>query len=216
MVYSSTPLHAASYFGMSEIISLLLSHPKIDPNADGASRRTPFLLACWQNHPHVVAVMVEDGRVDLNKPDDHFHTPIWWAASNGFLECIEYMLASYRCVDLSSLKGDVPLEKNIKTLIDSFKAKPIETRITLRKQLGYADGDACKAFVLSVLLCDGYFSLRRPNADHNRFFEILIKLPIEMQMVICNRLYGVNKSLIFGKAVNQELTSMIAKGELTQ
>jgi len=58
-----------------------------------------------------------------------------------------------------------------------------------------------------VFLCDGYFDLvqqeNKEGADHDiayqtttRFFKFTKRLPMELQMVLCNRVFGLSRDVI--------------------
>jgi len=56
------------------------------------------------------------------------------------------------------------------------------------------DADATKVFVMVVLHCDHYFSLKNEadvqsslEKDGIQFFHLLKRFPLDIQMVICNR-----------------------------
>jgi hypothetical protein len=58
-------------------------------------------------------------------------------------------------------------------------------------------------FALVVFHCDEYLMIKKSDADDNvdekarkRFFLIAKQLPIELQMVLCNRSCGVAKDII--------------------
>jgi len=87
-----------------------------------------------------------------------------------------------------------------------------------------------------VLLCDGYFSLLAESGGNNqlmsegssfgqlnsmengrkarKFFEIMGKLPMDLQMVICNRIYDLQETIIRPRLVNTALKLMISDGAL--
>ena len=67
-----TALHMACHLGHADIVELLLSHfPNIDPNIGDNSNRTPLLLACQGGHIKVAKILVDDDRVDINRPDEN-------------------------------------------------------------------------------------------------------------------------------------------------
>jgi hypothetical protein len=59
--------------------------------------------------------------------------------------------------------------------------------------LGFVLPFAERVFYLLTMICDGYLSIKSNN---NRFFEIACKLPVDLQMVLCNRLYHSPRDII--------------------
>ena len=67
-----------------------------------------------------------------------------------------------------------------------------------------------------MLFTDEYLRFDESGIDlqARRYFMILLKLPMELQMAICNRLFGINKAFISAKLINLELKWMIKNREL--
>lgn len=73
--------------------------------------------------------------------------------------------------------------------------------------LSYKDKYSAEVFALAVLHCDDYLALKSAeqtgnNENHQiaaRFFQVASRLPMELQMVLCNRLYGLERTLIPAK-----------------
>lgn len=61
-----------------------------------------------------------------------------------------------------------------------------------------------------VLLCDGYLKLLGDDSSPaHRFFKMAARLPMELQMVVCNRAYGSPKDSINSTQFNQGLKSVL-------
>ena len=72
---------------------------------------------------------------------------------------------------------------------------------------------AGKLFALTVFLCDGYLQFRTSRGNEaeaaaetaatvmpqERFFRIALVLPMDLQMLLCNRTFGLGGSIIFKK-----------------
>ena len=70
-------------------------------------------------------------------------------------------------------------------------------------KLGLLDLLAAEAFALTVFLCDDLFHLN-PIASNQaaaafRFFTIVKRMPMELQMVLCRRVVGSAKNSILRK-----------------
>jgi len=101
-------------------------------------------------------------------------------------------------LDYTRKKQNGPL---IATLIDSFDADPDATRRQLRELPELRNSFISDLFALVVFLCDGLLvvsigsssSTLPPSTTSKktaRFFQIAHCLPMELQMLLCNRVYG--------------------------
>jgi len=99
------------------------------------------------------------------------------------------------------------------SLLEAYQTQPFETVKKLRSKL--QEYDSVSIFVLVVLLADDYYSLKlKTDENHNaiRFFNMMLKLPMDLQMVICNRLFELPKNVIQAKLVNLALKLMLTDG----
>jgi len=60
---------------------------------------------------------------------------------------------------------------------------------------------AARTFSLIVFVCDGYLRLKnRPDQEKtNRFMRMAFRLPMELQMMLCNILFDYGKDVILTK-----------------
>jgi len=72
-------------------------------------------------------------------------------------------------------------------LLTEYHSRSPECRATLRSELGLTTGDIAADFACAVLLSDGFLRLRLQDTDSARFWMIMIKLPMELQMILCHR-----------------------------
>ena len=84
------------------------------------------------------------------------------------------------------------------SLLERFKVDPTQTRHEICVKLGVLDELAAELFALVVFLCDDLLQLK-PASDSaaqasstvvSRFFAIASKLPMELQMLLCHRVFG--------------------------
>jgi len=213
--YQWTPLHAASLYGHAEIVKLLLAHRSINVNSKSSDGQTPFLFAFLYGRVSVVRVLLKDPRVDVTLEDNDRCTPLWYASRDGRHEVIEWLIASGRDLgDINGKKGkhrdgreytalEIARERNYTeavSLLERFVANPALTRHEVRVKLGMLDELAAEVFALTVFLCDDLLQLK-PAADTGalRFFTIAVKLPMELQMILCHRVVGSTKQNILRK-----------------
>ena len=91
-----TALHAASWKGHTELVTLLLAHPAIHVNAKTKYGQTPLSIACENGEVSVVQVLLKDPRVDVTLDDLGGRTALWNASCHGQYDVIEWLMASGR------------------------------------------------------------------------------------------------------------------------
>ena len=97
--------------------------------------------------------------------------------------------------DVGSMVGGIFVKKANIGIIKSYLATlpGITVKETLRET------KAADVFAQTIFLCDDYltfFKPKQPKSKEQRFFEIAMRLPLELQMVLCNKLFGIAKDLI--------------------
>ncbi|KAL6918298.1 hypothetical protein FSST1_009793 [Fusarium sambucinum] len=85
-------LHLAAYFGMTEAVTILLSHSKNSKLTD-ALARTPLTWAAMNNSTAVVKVLLKN-RADADCRDITFRSPLSMAAENGHEFVVSLLLAT--------------------------------------------------------------------------------------------------------------------------
>ena len=96
----------------------------------------PFYVACANGQTEVVKHMIQDQRVDVNKPDKDNRTPIWRASNNNHTQVVQAILQSGRYINLDTkYQNKTPLErarqdgyKEIVNLIENYMKNPVDTR----------------------------------------------------------------------------------------
>ena len=206
----------ASEHGHAEVVKLLLAHPGINVNVQDSNRFTPLVFGCVYGRVSVVKLLLKDPRVDVVVSDMMGCPPLWWAAAEGHLEVIEWFLASGRDFDVNQAGRDwkngvrstpiqVATQKELEdgvTLLKRFTANPAMTRHELRVRL-VPEELAAELFALTVFLCDDLLCLKTPTkvtaTAASRFFDVVKRLPMELQMVLCRRVFGSAKDSVLSK-----------------
>ena len=87
------PLFQACWYGLTEVVKLLLKHPNIDVNQtsylDG-ERITPLGLACEKGHTEVVALLLEHSNIEVNPKWNK--TPLYRACFKGHINVVTALL----------------------------------------------------------------------------------------------------------------------------
>ena len=195
----------------SAVIPLLLAHPDIDVNVKTRDGSTPFCVACLHGNTSCVREMLKDSRVNVNEPDIGGSTTLWCAAFCGHIEVIKWWIASGREMDLGT-PGDIGKtdaigmskkygKAKVVTLLERFKSDTAQTRHAMRVKLGWYDEVAAEMFALVVFVSDGLLQVNdtATPTPAARFFSIVTRLPLELQMVLCFRQVGSPKEIIQGE-----------------
>ena len=119
------PLILAAVRGDEDLVRILLSFPKTEPNATNPRKRgqnTALHEACWRGHHRVVKVLLSDPRINCNSGNRKGYTPLVLAALKGHQPTVTALLSDDRvlrtvpeAVALGTLDADVKTWKAIKT-----------------------------------------------------------------------------------------------------
>ncbi|KAK0432017.1 hypothetical protein EV421DRAFT_1851153 [Armillaria borealis] len=87
-------LLTAVHRGDLGMVKLLLDRDNVDPNARSpSSKQTPLLYAVEeQDHTHIVEMLLQSGRVDVNSKDRNGWTPLMMAVRRGIIMTAEALL----------------------------------------------------------------------------------------------------------------------------
>jgi hypothetical protein len=227
-----TPLHMACFNGDHEIAQLLLRHPQMDVNQVDNTKSSPLQLACSAGKINVAKLLLKDYRVNISLADWNDFTPLWISSHYGRLEVIRWMIALRARefgAELETKAGVgkemlTPIESarragniEVVSLLERFKEDPSSTTHDIRLDLGLPDSQAAELFATLVFYSDEYLRVKNPeyfdsNQRHAvRLFNIAVKLPMELQMVLCYRLFGSRKQNIPSAASEGEFKSLTRK-----
>ena len=79
--------------------------------------------------------------------------------------------------------------------------------------------EIARSFLCIVMLTDGYFSLKQKLNQHKtdskirQFYGITVQLPMELQMVICNRIFGFHADLISVSIIDKGLREIVGENK---
>ena len=204
-----SPFFFACQNGHKEVVSLLLADMRINVNQLNDKRCTPLWIASHNGHlPAVQRILASERDVDT-KAKSLTGGASWTnmtAAEAGHFQTrrARYQGESDKEYDTSTQNG--PLNA---ALIDSFDRDPVVTRQQLRELPELRDFFISDLFALVIFLCEDLLVFRgeatTPSSlstiPHKavRFFQIVQCLPMELQMVLCNHVFGAGKDHVLTK-----------------
>jgi hypothetical protein len=85
-----------------------------------------------------------------------------------------------------------------KKIMDEYEIYPSNVVERLRKKFRLNERGISDLFSLVVFLCDGLLQLSPQKNDPkiHRFFKIASQLPLELQSILCCRVFGSRKTFI--------------------
>ena len=206
----STALRQACADGQDPIAAILLAHPDIDVNLKNRDGYTPLYSATYCGRTACVRLLLKDPRVMPNEPNALGFLPVHRAVFYRHDDIIKWWIASGREMDLGK-PGDVEKtdaigraknggKTDVVTLLERFKENPVETRHAMRVDLGLLDELAAEMFALVVFVSDGLLQSNSTTpSPAARYFSIASQLPLDLQMVLCNRVFGSPKDFVLSR-----------------
>lgn len=213
--FQETILSFAIRTGKKELRELLLARPDIDVNKRDKEGRTPFYDVCRAGDLESVTRLLKDKRVDIEIPKTNNQTPFWIACYNSRLEIIMTLLLNtnvklvpFRGMDRSNKK-----ESRMGKLLEQFERDHDMAQRNLRKKKGVLcdQYNIAQLLLLTILVSSGYFIVRtgKRHRQLRRFFGVATKLPLELQTILCNRVYNSENFFILSGSIELELRVLL-------
>jgi hypothetical protein len=219
----------ACVYKRTEAVRLLLGRPDLNVNVTEADEETGFLHACKRGYVQIGRMLLDDPRTDLNRRDIYGYSPFACAVRSS-PELVLWWVASGRWADLGGGEGvnaDAVLVAQRSTLGATKRlhglmvllrdGRPEEAKRLARWQLGLDDTAAARFFSPVVFLSDGLLGITRtggPASRAQRFFAIMVRLPMELQMIIANRVAGSGRDNISGHSREMGLRELAGASPL--
>ena len=213
----TSPFEMACEKGNCKIVDMLLKDQRILVNEQNNNGLTPLHIACATGNYNIVDTLLKDPRITLNETRDDKLSPLDIACISsvpGNIKVVERILCDRRNIMPRVLLENKPLIKintikiakffgymNIVNLFEEFIADKYNTTYKLRKKLKLLHENVAEILLIVRFFCNGYFKLFGKYSKSHKFFNILYKLPIELQMVICNRLYELTTDFVNSKSM---------------
>jgi hypothetical protein len=182
----TTPLYIACQEGKLEVVKALFTSSKLDKKQpcsfDEDNAFSPFHIACIKNHEHIIQYYLTqtlEQKTELLDETD-----------------IDTILKDIAPDMLIKITSSVEDKK------DYIFKSPLGHTINLSNIAARAKSELYQrytsdAFASTVLLCDLFLRLKDDNAivsenmkNAKRVYKITEKLPMELQMLLWNRIYG--------------------------
>ena len=190
-----TPFGVAHMHGGKEVMKVLLEDSRVDINTPDRDGCSTFWWASYHGEMRAIKLMIASEKdIDLDAEgvlDHKTYTPVKIAKWNKHAEVV--------------------------SLLSRFSENQSQVRFEVCRELGLSYSFASQLFATTVFLCDDYFILKSDNrsggerlsgkmrlrrikpgvsSDTERFFRIIVRLPIELQMMLSFRVYGSSKENI--------------------
>ena len=115
----------------------------------------------------------------------------------------------------------VQCKSNVVLLLTRATQNLSQTRLGLQVEFGLTDGLVADLFAAVVFLCDDLLRVKpqahlttrlfpSTNALSRRFFNIAVRLPMELQMILCHRAYDSHKENVLIKDSEAAFRSLAA------
>jgi ankyrin repeat protein len=200
---ASTLLHIACFFHLNDAIKHLIT--KIDINARDRFSLTPLMEFCRcdsivDNQDYnidILKLLLCNPNIDLNVEDERLHTVLYFVADNRNREVLKYVIAAgaYRYDKTNLHLVADPFEIQGYKLIKMYLDTP-----SLLHDYKVEVDRISKVYTSVVLLNEGYYRLNTSQVNKtSRFYAIASQLPLDVQMVLCYRLFNSTKQNIADK-----------------
>lgn len=207
-----TPLQIACQMGEPRIVAFLLKQTDAHPNYRDMEGATPLLTVFYNSYHRqreCFKALLSDPRCNLKNVDgDGTHIIQLCLDTIESDECLKCVIA----LRGHKLKVNTPIQPDNEPatdlsgcdLLDEFEAAPLATQFRMKICIGEEEAIPAYAFACTVFISDDFLKIRHrqfTRATHGaseaaRFFQIACKLPLELQMLLCNRIVRSNRDLV--------------------
>ena len=195
-----TPFFIACEQGHQDVVALLLDDPRVDVNHVDKDQTSPLWFASQNGHLPVARFLLASEREVGTKTRSNWKNRT--AAEQG------------RAMG-KRIKGPTDLDEDhqrkatfgplIADLIAEYENSPEDTRQELRRLPGVRECYIGRVFALVVFFSDGFVKpgpAVEPGSVASRvveFFSLCSRLPLDLQMALCNRMFGSVKDVVSSK-----------------
>ena len=195
-------LLSACEAGSAPLVEVLLRDKRTDLNsglneAFGASYlSSPVGVACTKNHTSVLLLLIADSRVRLEPGlvDDVLSHSV---SNANRVKIVQILMTSSQLLQLpqqkwTDLVGRARRANHLELaqILEGYSQNSDLQRTRQREILGVSARFSAEVLGLVVFLCDLHLKVKHQAGKEARFFSIAQRLPFELQMVLCNRVFG--------------------------
>jgi hypothetical protein len=201
------------------VLEFMLALPDIDVNACDEEGVPLVLHVCMHiiNYPALECIL-RDPRVNTQR-DVFKNTPCYCRAITNSPHILK-LFVIYRLADLDvdyiqnymhqkwDHWGQDDYDDQVKNLLSDLQFDRDVTVMKIFLEYEHPNAASVYLFALNVMHCDDYLKLStariiQPSTQNTlRFFAMINKLPMELQMLLCNRTYGLVRDIIPVKDFN--------------
>ena len=186
-VGNETPVYAICRDNLHELLGLILEHPLLEINKKTPRGVTPLWIACRHQHEKIIKLLVIYKGHELILTEKYVS---WYEqCANPTTPLQEAWDDKSNMRAYAALQDFEPSEDPKETMI-----RQRLVRFKFQREVGLSGEFAADVFSLVVFLCDGYVKLRDAEVVPFailKFFTIIQRLSMDLQMLICNRCFGI-------------------------
>jgi ankyrin repeat protein len=101
-------VHFAAYFGLTDILKLLVETGNVDVDLKDSGGRTPLSWAAENGHEAVARLLLEY-KAEIDMQDEDGGTPLWWASRGGHEATVKLLLEYKAKINIKDEYGRTPL-----------------------------------------------------------------------------------------------------------
>jgi len=196
-VTGTTPLSIACSRGHQSVIGLLLADSRVDVNQCTSEAATPLYMAAQEGYIEIVRMLLAwRGDVDTRKrittsdPEEDGKTVGEWVRALSVIPKREWM-------EEQAYERIQRIGPDIADLIEEFERDPETVRASAQRLPCHCEYFVAHTFALMVFFTDGFLAVgERTPPRVAMFLEMCSRLPLELQMTLCNRMFGSGKDVV--------------------
>jgi len=192
----TTPFFVAGQYDHKEVILLLLADPRFDPDKPISDQTTLLWQASQNGRLVIVQHLLASGKEIDTEMRSTFNDMTAAEQGRAMVTAAKEADETEDAYERSKTNGPLCAD-----LIDEYERDPVAVRHRLRRQPGLRESFIAHLFALVVFHSDSFVVIneRLAHSDTKRFFRICARLPLEVQMIICNRAFGSPKDIILSR-----------------